>query len=443
MSFSLAGLGISALVAVVILSPQSLNQKLLSLFTINLIYEGFINLGYWAIIGSQTFKVSDFLQIITLMYAILVFLNYGFPTKLFFFTGCIITSVLLLKISPFSEPVRAFNALDMNADVYDIMHYVSLDVQCIKTTLRLICFAWNACAVYMCISEEDWNYIRYKYFRFGRLVIIYAWFEFIVKNVFHQGTLLHNLMHIIFSASETNVADLSRNGLYVIVGLTNEPSQFTMVLFSYWLVYIIGKEWENQVGKTRWITYSSFALMMLSGSFRIVGMLPILLFMYMVVSEKPTSSVIIVAVGGIVLVLLKSIGVLDYYFNRLGNVFSFMSSLDSTNMTGGEAGRLNTVVQAFRVWLKKPWFGIGPGQTFAYGFIPSILAMTGIFGLVSWYNLIFGYVAGIRIGEKANILVLAFSFAWIYTDSIAIGYSIYVLAMALEFRRMRNIVYFE
>lgn len=437
MRFSIAGIMISILTIWIVISKRGVEKKLIALFTLNLIYEGFVNIGYWGIVGNLTLKVSDFLQLIMVLYAALILLKKGMPIRTLIFTLCILASVFLLVTVPFDEPVRAFDALDKNERLYDVLHYVSLDTQCIKTTLRLICFAWNASAIYQCITVDDWLDIRNKYFKAGRYIIAYAWIEFVIKNIFHSGDFLQSFLQIFFQAA--NSSNLYRNGLYSVVGLTGEPSQFAMIMFSYWLVYIIGKEWCNQTQYMRWFTMSSFILMFLSGSFRVVGMLPILLVMYMVVSEKSAKNIMIAGGISLIVIILSVSGMFDYYLGRLGNAVAFLKSLDASVMTGGEAGRLNTVVEAFRVWLKKPLFGIGPGETFAYGFIPSMLATTGLIGTISWYKLMFGTIGGISISNKysrkALLLVLVFSVSWIYTDSIAIGYSIYVFAMALEFRR--------
>lgn len=421
----------------IVFTKRYVSRILISLFALNLIYEGFINTGYFAIISGQIFKVSDFLQLVMAAFSAVIICK-RFPPKLFLYMLVITASVICVILCPFNEMVRTFDGVDYINNA-KFMHIPVFDMQCLKTTLRLLCFGWNSAAILLTIRKERWEELRKQYFKFGRIVICYAWIEFVIKNFLGGAQIIKRLFAIIFGVDATIMTGLSRNGLNVIIGFNNEPSQFTMMLFSYLIIYIIGKEWENQTSKQKWITLSAFLLMILSGSFRPIGMIPILILLYMVVSKKPLNSIIIACVVCITLVVLNSFGMIEYYAARLGRTFEFLSTLDPSGIGGGEASRLATIVEAFKVFAKRPILGIGPGETFAYGFIPSMLVMTGLFGTMSWYALIFGRSSGVSLVNnetKTNlILLLIISISWIYTDSIAIGYSIYVLAIALEMKR--------
>ncbi len=437
MSITPAGILAILISFYIIITKKRIDKIVMALFTFNLLYEGFVNVGYFAALSGQIFKVPDYLQIVTAVFAAVIFLRRP-SAKWTVFALTIITSVVLLIFLPFDELVRTFNGVDfINNEKY--MHYPSFDLQCVKTSLRLLCFTWNFSAVMRIMTKEDWERIREKYFKLGRFVICFAWFEFVFKNLFGGANLMISVFTAFFGADNAVVVNLSRNGFKVIMGFNNEPSQFAMMLFSYLIIYIIGKEWENQTRRQIWITLSAFGVMILCGSFRPVGMIPILILIYMVVSKKSTNSILAVFGLSIGLILLDTFGMVEYYASRLGRAFQFLVSLDPTGIGGGEAGRLYTIVEAFGVFIKRPLFGIGPGQTFAYGFVPSMLAMTGIFGLMAWYWLMFGKEHGISSANsktKTNLIItFIISLSWIYTDSIAIGYSIYVIAIILEMKR--------
>lgn len=434
MSISFVGVFLILYVGYLFFHHKDSNSLLIALFSLNLLFEGFINIGYFASIGGQVFKVPDFLQFATVIVA--VFCLHGkISGRLLMFILSVLISLVLISFIPYNEMVRSFNALDRVVDLSEYMHYPSLDIQAIKTTIRMICFAVNGYAVSRVILREEWDDLIEKYFKYGRILFIYVWVEFVFKNILNSNA-IQNVINFFFGASQTSVSSLYRNGLRVLQGLNNEPSQFTMMVYSYWLIFILCKEWKRLSAVEIWITLSSTILVFLSGSFRVVGLLPIIILLYLIISEKPIISIIIFAFIALGLAVADAFGYLDYYFNRLNNSILFLQTGNSM-LSGGEAGRLYTITEAFKVFFKRPLFGIGPGQTFAYGFIPSILAMTGLFGFFTWYNVIFGDIGEYR--EKKNkrtifLSIAIISFSWVYTDSIAIAYSIYVIAIALAIR---------
>lgn len=429
-----AGIAILIYSIYIVLNRRRVNIILIELFALNLCYEGFINVGYFVSIGGQIFKVPDYLQFLMVIFSLMILMKQQHGLKLAAFIFLLGLSVVWLIVDPFGELVKTFNGVDFVNNL-EYMHYPSFDLQTIKTTTRLICFAVNAMAVAVCIDGETWEQIKERYFKLGRIVISYAWCEFILKNILHVS-FTENLIRVLFGSDTSIMTNLNRNGLSVIIGFNNEPSQFAMMLFSYWILYILSKEWLKQSRVERNITISSLLLMILCGSFRPVGMYPILILLYLIVTEKPSKAIVIFGVVAIGIGILSMTGMTDYYLGRLTRAFDFLKTGDNT-IAGGEAGRLSTIVEAFKVFLKRPLFGIGPGQTFAYGFIPSMLVMTGAAGTISWYNLMFCGIGELFTNVKSQKwfwILLVISFAWIYTDSIAIGYSIYVLGIAFVFK---------
>lgn len=431
---TIASICVAAIVVYLFITNPKAETLLLKVFTVNLLYEGFINLGSFATIGGLVLKVADVLQIICVLLSVIIMIRRGVNPGLVAFVTAVVMSVVMLVVNPLNEMVRTFDSLDIVGDS-KIMHYPSLDAQGIKTTFRLLAFALNATVISLCMTKEKWKEILDKYLQVGRIVIIYAWLEFVIKNILNLS-ILETVLSSIFGADLSVMTGLERNGLFVITGFNNEPSQFCMMLYSYFLVYLMSASYKRQTTWQRRITLSGLALMFLCGSFRLVGMLPVMLIIYMIVTENRTKAIGLTSAAAGLLVMLYFTGALDYYFGRLDNAMLFVETLDSS-MVGGEAGRLNTIVEAFGVFLKRPILGIGPGQTFAYGFIPSMLAMTGLTGLVSWYGYMFFSIGGIRKTKNSAKwiwILVAVSVSWIYTDSIAIGYSIYVLAMAFSIR---------
>ena len=435
MSVTLAGTFVGLFTIYIVLkNARSAETVLVKLFALNLLYEGFINVGYFITIGGQLFKVADFLQFVCVLISLPILIKKKPSVSVFVFIVIILTSVLLLIIAPYPELVRTFNGVDF-INNKDYMHFPAFDLQTVKTSVRFICFVMNGAAVALCLNSITWGSILAKYIEMGRFIIGYAWAEFFIKNVLRLS-FTQNIIQFVFGSDTSIMTGLVRNGLRVTIGFNNEPSQFCMMLYSYFIIYIISKAYLNQKKRQMVFTLSGLLLMLLCGSFRAITFLPIILLLYLVISDKPANKIAIMIVFSVGMIVLYVVGAFDYNLVRLSRALEFIETLD-TSIAGGEAGRINTIIEAISVFIKRPLLGIGPGQTFAYGFIPSMLAMTGLLGLLSWYNAIFGSIGRVRESVNKNkwiLILVVISISWIYNDSIGIGYSIYVLAIAFIIR---------
>lgn len=436
MRTSIAGLAVLIYVIYLFFEyGKNSNELLVKLFAINLVYESFINVGSFIIIGGQYFSVADFLQFISVFVSLFVITQSGTRVGLLAFLFAIIASVLSLLVQPYDEMVRTFNGIDYVNNI-KFMHYPNFDLQTIKTSLRFICFGINSYAVSEVITEIEWRRIKSVFFRAGGFIIIYAWIEFILKNVLNVY-ITEQLIRIVFGKDTSNMSALIRNGVRVVIGLNNEPSQFCMMLFGYFVIYIVSKEYEIETRSEKLINASGILLMVLCTSFRVVGLLPILIILYFITKKSSNAVILSTFTLGVLLIVLYISGAMDYYLMRLGRTFYFLDTLD-TSIGGGEAGRLNTIVEALRVFVKRPILGIGPGQTFSYGFIPCALVMIGVVGLGTWYVLMFGTIG--ELGDSISFnydcvkILFILSIAWFYNDSISTGYSIRILAIALAMK---------
>lgn len=411
-------------------------QLLIGLFEIELIFAGLVNIGSFCDIGSFTISISDFLQIIQLPLSVIVLAVYSKEAckkrdALILFTLAVIASLAMIYLFPYGEAVRTFNAGDRyGADSYQYYHYVSIDTQVIKTSVRFICFAFNACAVSMIIDNKGWEKIKKRWFGIGCVMIAFCWFEFLTVN-FIGSNILDGFYRFLFGSVPNH--SIIRNGLHVLCGFTNEPSQLSMVCFDLLLIYIIGNGREYVNNWQHWLILSGFAIPILGGSFRFVGLFPILLAVYMAKSKSSGKKLLLIIALCLGCAIAYYFGAADYIINRLSGVFGFLKT-GQVNIYNGESGRLKTITDALEVFVHRPIFGIGPGTTFAYGFIPSILVMLGFGGTLAWYNLFFREIGGRRcfINKRLRGILLIISFAWIYTNAISTGYAVTTLALALE-----------
>lgn len=435
MAISITGIITILIVVYIIFKKIKVEKIIISLFAFNLFYEGFTNIGYFVKFDLILFKVPDLLQFLIAIFSLVYFLKHKRISKfVVFFVLSILISVISINLFPYEHLVRTFDSLDYYNNL-EYMHYVSIDIQVIKTSLRLIVFIWNAWAIASIITSLEWEKINEKYIKIGIIVIIISWGEFILKNLFGLF-IFSDFINYIFGSDLKTITELTRNGFFVVSGFNNEPSQFTMMLYSYLLIYIISNHTMKRNKYYNFTALSSIVLMLLSSSFRVVAIIPVLLIVLLVKEGRYRTITIAIAASALIAVVMIYTGFADYFLFRLGRTFQFLQTLDPQGISGGEATRLNTIVEAMQAFKSRILFGLGPGTTWAYGFIPSMLVMTGIAGTFLWYKVLFNEIGHLSFNKlnKSLFIICLISVSWIFTDSIGIGYSIYVLAIALSFK---------
>ncbi len=440
MTITIAGYLTIAYIIYLFYRSRGLGDLLISLFAFNLIFEGFVNIGYFAIIGNTLFKIPDLLQFVMAFVSFFVYFNAGerkarMPLGLILFIIILLINFINIQFFPYDKLVRTFNAADRVNDMA-FMHYPEVNVQYIKTSVRMLTFLWNAFAVAKVITEERWEIIKSAFIKFGFLLIGWGYLEFILRNVIGTSEFT-GVLNALFGNDSSIINELRRNEVNVIVGLNNEPSQFTMTLTYFIIFYIVSENKYKSHGKYNILVSSALILMLLSGSFRLVGLLPVILIVYLIKENVKAHVVGLIILLILVIVFVYNAGFLEYYLQRLGGAFKFIETGDAT-LPGGEAGRLNTIKEAFIVFMDRPLIGIGPGTTFAFGFIPSALATIGLLGTGIWYYSVFGLIGNVRLTLQdlsKHLIIITLTVMWIYTSAIDIAYSIVVLAIALEFRK--------
>ncbi|SDJ26476.1 hypothetical protein [Proteiniclasticum ruminis] len=432
MSISIFSVFIIFIIFIKLLSSKSFESIYIYVFMICIIVETFINTGYFLIVKGTIYKTADFLQVILALLSILVIferrtINAKHSISFLLLFIVILLNLTILKLSPYEGLVRNFDALDrISLEWYS---KPELNVQSFKSALRILLFIYNALILKLIITKDKWENVKREINKFGIFIIIFCWFEFITKNIFNIN--LKPLTDALFGNVIKNDMLLTRNNLFTIHGLASEPSQLAMILFYFMVFYIIS---DNAIKDKFWLNmliWSSVILMFFSGSFRFIGLVPWIIIIYLI-KEDVNYKVI----GIFIFIVLSTLiayyfGFLDYFLTRFERVLTFVSK-GTISTDSSEAARLNTVIESFKVFLKRPIFGIGLGTTFAYGFIPSILATMGLTGTLVWYYIIFKQIGNIRINTKYFSIVSCFTLCWIYTSAIDVAYLSIVLAYAIE-----------
>lgn len=407
----------------ILFTRRGLLNHYLSIITLSLVVEGIVSSGYFVSFGENSISFSDFFQMILLIYSIIVLISIKDKKKYWIvvFVLVVVINILSLALFPLDEYVRRYDSLDKSLLYYsinDIYSYPELGIQTYKTAIRFIVYIINLIAFSLCISIDRWVVIVGKYIKACKVMLAYLGIEFLLRNILHWNGFISIIGWFFGSTNAVTVSSgLVRNGLNVILGFTNEPSQLSMVLTSFVIIYILSNIDENTLTKKNIIIIFSILFSFLCGSFRIVGSLPIILLIYSIKYKRNVGAYAVISALILGVFILGISGNLDYIFTRLSSVIA-----DSRSSVLFKEGRINTIVEGFAVFLKRPLIGCGLGTAFAYGFIPSILQTFGLLGTACWYHIAFNKVADINRTKNGFKYCVLITILWIYTNAISTGY---------------------
>lgn len=435
------GICLVVLAISLVISKRSIVDSYFSVWQLAFVVEGCVTAGTFLSTRSFSLSWGDYFQIVLLFLAVIMSLCERKPISIYFrvFFIIVIGNLLILAFFPLKELVRDYAALDRSLTYYsvsDIYVYPKMGIQPIKTAVRFLVYIANALSLFYFISIERWTVIVNKYISIWKFVLKYLTFEFIIKNIFHRYRYIQILDWFFGSkGAMTRVSTIRRNGLFTLIGFNAEPSHLLMVAIPFLIVYVLSDVDDYSVKKKYMIILYTFFVCFLSGSFRAVGMLPIVL-VFMLIKFKGNPFLY----GGIIVFLISAflIGVtgnFDYLSDRLASVW-----IDYNSGSYFSEGRLNTIFEAFSVFLKRPLVGCGLGTAFAYGFIPSILETFGLIGALYWYRIMFFKIARVKYIRHGVIYMLLLTVMWIYTNAISTGYieTTLMLCLAISFSQMQN-----
>lgn len=429
MTISIAGILFSIMVLIVLISGAGLKKIFLVIYSMCMIADFTINAGYFLSVGETIFKIPDFIQFVLFILSISIIFSKKdllVNKNIFLIAMALSINLIALKMMPYSGLVRSFDSMDlMTGDgIYSVP---TLNIQSYKSAIRIFIFIVNSLVFKSLITLEEWTLIKRRLILVGALMIAYCWFEFFVKNIFGLNTKL--FLDIFFGLTIEDSMMIERNGLLTVHGFASEPSQLAMIIFYFMVFFILSDDYKiSRVLSS--LIWSAIPLLLLSGSFRAIGLIPLILCIYSLKRVRAFSMMpLILLLFGIFGVILN-FDKFDFYLTRLSQLMDYVANPVSGEYT--ELARLTTVMEAFDIFVKNPLLGVGLGTTFAYGFLPSILASTGIIGTFTWYFIMTYAIGNIYKNKIMVQVIIVLSFAWLYTSAIDIAYSSVVLAIIMQ-----------
>lgn len=409
-----------ALFLIIIIKQKNIKQQYLTLSSLLIGFEMFVNIGFFVKLGSYELAYVEVILILVMVYSFVMITRFKIDKRSFIAGTLLIFSIVittsLLAVNPLDQLIiRNREMINVEFSFYSIM--ISLRV----IFIVIVVLSWRTL-----FSNKDILYISHFIHKFGRVILILCFLELISKNLFSSSAFV-DITGRIFGVGDSTITFIfQRAGTYTLQGLTREPSILARGLFQFTSILVFTKKFKE----IKWDLIASIIILFLSGSFSsVLFVSALLLFVFFKVNYKKKVIILIPSVVLVSVFLNTEIGL--YYLMRVGRSFEFFlnpSNIDNLRTTS-EAGRFTSIFYTISLFLQRPFFGIGLGIPYSYAYISSALASIGIVGFTSWYYFIFHAITRHRARTYKYILVLMF--VWFFSDSMSVMYSTTTFYLAL------------
>jgi len=406
------------------------------LIPIELNLELFINIGYLFKIGNLEISASDFLLIILVFLAVDELLKKRVKRKLIIFSIILLYSIMVgliaLVIKPVDSEIISYSH-NWDFDYYNSL-FVPASIELVQIRMIFMIIAYIPILILVQNSYPPNFKNRIADAIYNSLIIIYIilLIEFILKNVLKSNLFSEIVLNIFGQSSSTVYRLLERGGTYGLQGLAREPSQMAKSLFLATAIFLL--LCDNNVHKARKITILSIVSFVFVRSLIGFASIIIIILMYYTIFKKDRKILLLFILSGLILILWNNLKSIGYYFDRISQVFKFISASKNQWINYTDQPRMISIIETFRLFMKRPIFGIGYGITYAHSFIVTGLVSMGIIGMLIWFRMhLFN-----RMFEIRDLIILALIIVfWIFNGYLGELYSISSLIIMLSIGKPR------
>lgn len=433
----LFGVFILIYVMSLILSKKSTVEKYITLIGLLASLELFVNAGYMFSVGEYELLYKEFVLVIVIIYSLFFILTKRIEKKMLLF------GILLLNSIIVTEVLLTINPL--NQEILRNSKYIvpEMAIYSLLITLRIVFIILIALALKIVLNRENLVKIVNYIYKFGSLILVVCYTEWVTKNLFKSEIFINVVTDIFGKGRFTVDTILTRGSLHSIQGFMREPAHLTEGIFYCLVLIILSNIEKKRINK---FLLMALPLLLLSGSFSVLIYVGCLFIIYIAKNRITPVPVSIITLAIVVIIpFFITTNIFQYYVFRLTNSLNFFNANDAALLLTSEGVRINSIIETFKVFIKRPLFGIGLGMPYSYGFISVFLASVGSFGVILWFQFIFNVFGEVKINTKIIFVIIAISVSWMFTGNIENAYSIVTLLIAFSLGEMskNNIFLYE
>lgn len=432
---------------------KDISDVYLDVFSLTMITNTFINLGYFLKIKNATILYSDFLVVILFIFSIFIFITRGKINKQFgyglFFSltiivgliSCIIIPVNFVVLSPL-ESWDDFIFGNVNKSA------ISIGIYSIKKILNVFMYLTSILAFTTIITENKFKRLITRFYKATLIFTGLYILEFIIGSL--HSNLFRDFANFVFGRGDSTYFDIHfKNGMIRMCGLTREPSHFVKSIFLSTSILLFLKKYIINFDRRSFnmllilnLFFLLFSMSMSSLIFLII-LTYILTFTKIFKSTKFSKKTLILLL--FITISIVSIAGFGYfmYGDRVNEIIKIITSDNPiyNGANGSEIARLSSIKEAFKIFLVRPLFGGGLGTTDGHSFTAVILSNVGLVGLTLWFLFVKGNMT-FNFNVRKIIILLGVAFLLIFVSSIADMYSLtmYIAILGLLTHLQDNIV---
>lgn len=373
----------------------------LTFLKFELIFSFFkFNYGYFFYIGNSEIQYGE---IFIGLLAIIGFWNIYFIKikKNLLFNGLFLLFVILMGIFvlilfPSNAETINFNTAGgwdgyLRGKFFN-MQPVSFSMQSILMLIRIICFIVVLVAAKSLLKKQDWFSVLNFLLFFSKLFIIFAFVEYILR--FYLTIDLNEYFNFFFGRGISTGADIER-----LQGFSREPSYYALAIYNVSLLFFLNLQiTKNLYSNISWIVAITF-IGISSGAFSylwVFSCLFIFVTFFTIFNFNLSARRLLVFFNLSLFIVVPVITLYALNSNSSGRIIEaalqLQKSILGTYVIGmdasSEASRFIGIVESFKSYLDRPLIGLGIGTTYCTSGIISILANTGLIGLILWIRLL-------------------------------------------------------
>lgn len=364
------------------------NEYLTFLLKVLIIFTVYINIGYFAKIGS--FELA-YAEVLTFLFVLIGMLLIGrikiqivTMVSILVFIASIITGYWLL-ISDTSPPMvlAVGGSWDNYLFGFESLEFAEFNSVHIKRFIRIILFIPTYYVIDKYLSQNDDRSVGIKKFVVTSAVV-FAWVGVIeqITKFFFSSDIVTKIATFVFGIGSSQlVAIKERGGFPALQGFMLEPGHYAQSFIPA-IIILFRDPLFSEAKRFKLFLLFGYVLFF-SGSFAGFAIFLMMIMLYFWSSKqkvmKKIFAGVVISAATVVFIRWINSPMLNYYMVRVNALLNDES--DGTS----EGVRMLSIKYAMKLFNESPLFGIGFGTQDAHGFIPSMIANLGILGTTLWF----------------------------------------------------------
>lgn len=365
------------------------NVLFLKLFSLYVVINLFLGIGYFLKIGEREISYSDVVFFALFVVAISILWKKPVNGKIYllliiFVISCLVSVCLnfVLKYNEYGIPY---------GQNWDLYFYKRISFSLLKPSknglfhLIKIIMTFTVLLTFLLIIDKDTIKEFLKIVKlFSGIIILLGIIEFIFKNLLHSSA-VNDFYAFVFGVGQSTKKGLGAysNGIYATIGLRREQSDFSSTISIAGILnlflYSLDKKKSSFLISVLCIVESVMSIAFTS---LLYGAL-YLSFLFIIIWRKNLKTKIFLSAFAVLALSVGTVLVLkSSYLSRIKNSFKILFDFNEngTYDINSENIRLYSILYNFKIWLRHPLFGIGLGASYSHGGLSSALVSIGIVG---------------------------------------------------------------